>query len=176
MQPPSFPISFPIYFAHRLMVLYSHFSRIFYYFCNMNVQGFMAAMLAYDHWVATHPNASSDAKNEAYDIAQGKAFENWIYDNPNGSLEQYLSYIHQRQAYYNSPQYQLETLEHQISTQSKTIEYLRDEIEHLKRELRDTRSDNENLSHYNTVWCASTISLLLFVIVSSLLSTKNGRG
>ncbi len=131
----------------------------------MNVQGFIAAMLAYDHWVTTHPNASSDAKEEAYDIAQSKAFENWIYDNPNGTLEQYLSYIHKQQVYYNSPQYQLDALEYQISTQSETIEYLQDEMDHLKSELQDRQSDNETLSNYNSIWCASTISLLILVIV-----------
>lgn len=131
----------------------------------MNVHGFMAAMSAYDYWVATHPNASSNAKKEAYDIAQSKAFENWIYNNPKGSLEQYLSHIHQQQAYYNSPQYQLDALEYQVSTQSETIESLRNEIDNLKSELQDTQYDNEILSNYNTVWCVSTIFLLILSIV-----------
>ncbi len=131
----------------------------------MNVQGFIAAMSAYDYWVSTHPNASSNAKKEAYDIAQSKAFENWICNNPNGSLEQYISRIQQQQAYYNSPQYQLEALEYQISIQSETIKSLRDEIDNLKSELKDAQSDNEDLSHCNTVWCASTISLLILAIV-----------
>lgn len=131
----------------------------------MNVQGFIKAMSAYDHWVSTHPNASSNVQKEAYDIAQSKAFENWICDNPNGSLEQYIGHIHKQQAYYNSPQYQLDALEYQISVQSETIESLREEINNLKSELQDTQFDNEALSHYNTVWCASTISLLILTMV-----------
>lgn len=127
----------------------------------MNVQGFISAMSAYDSWKATHSNASATQLNEFFKIAQSDSFIDWIYNNPNGTLEQYVNLLYQQQAYYNSSQCQLDILENQVGNQRETIESLQDEVNDLKSELSYLQSENDNLSHYNIVWFSTTAILLV---------------
>ncbi len=138
----------------------------------MNVYAYIAAQEAYENWVSSNPNASTNTKKEAYDIAQSNAFEDWIYANPKGSLEQYMTLLRRQQTYHNSPQYQIDALEDQIISQEETIEYLQHEIKDMKEELSYLESENDDLSYYNNVWIVTSFIFLILTIVLSVVLYK----
>lgn len=138
----------------------------------MNVEAFMAAMSAYNAWETSHPDVSSEAKREAHNIALTKDFENRIFYNPSGTLEQYLNMQQQQQNYYNSPRYQIDVLAHKVRIQEETIEVLNRNIENLKSEFSSKVDENDILSHYNTIWSITAIFFISLTVVLSIMIYK----
>ncbi len=59
----------------------------------MNTHNFIEGTDAYRNWAMGNPNASYYEDNIAYEISRSQDFINWEYNNPNGTLSQYLNLL-----------------------------------------------------------------------------------
>ena len=97
----------------------------------------------YQQWCMAHLNASRKEDMLIQNLVQSSAFKNWLQQNPNGTVDQYLQALH---AYRQTPEYQLQELNSQIYYLNEEIEELNDEVSELKEEIeyKDGKIQGDN--------------------------------
>lgn len=113
-------------------------------------------------WMVTKTN---DEIEMALQLVKTQHFENWYKAHPQGTMDQYLSYRKQQAShYYNSPQYQLESLRDQLEELNNSIAELKEEIQEKNNEIDEL---NTSLNQANA--CVSfmgvvALCLLVFIL------------
>lgn len=120
----------------------------------------------YQDWSICHPRPSLSLDDYAYKVSNSQEFLKWISSNPNGTLDQYISILEQqKQAYYNSPQYQIRSLKSIIETKDNYIQDLDEQIKELKSELFDKAAEIRTYQTTNMITASISLALSIVVIV-----------
>ncbi len=137
----------------------------------MDVQGFIDATssYAYKQWMNADSHVAPWDYNEVIEIIQSSPFKQWQKNNPNGTIDQYYVYLRNRQAYQNSPQYQINNLEAQIENMSNEVKTLNRELSQYKEEISVKEDRISYLETYNSITLTTSFILM---IVSGVLFYK----
>lgn len=130
----------------------------------MNVQLFFEAsdypILQY--WII---DKKTDEIEMALRLVKTQHFHDWYKAHPEGTMDQYLSYRNQQiSAYYNSPQYQLESLRGQIEELNNNIEELKEEIQEKKEEIDDLNVSLNQANIRFSIIGIVALCLLIFIL------------
>jgi hypothetical protein len=137
----------------------------------MDVEGFINAETSstYKQWQATHKSASYEEEEHVIDIIMSQPFKDWLSANPNGTVDQYIAYCNQTNAYYNSPEYMLEQLQASVENLREDIRTIEDEKSQLTEELECVRESNAR----NTTFAICTsITTIIFLATTIFLLIK----
>ena len=116
-----------------------------------------------------HLNASRKEDMLIQNLVQSSAFKNWLQQNPNGTVDQYLQALH---AYRQTPEYQLQELNSQIYYLNEEIEELNDEVSELKEEIEYKDGKIQSLSSVNTALIVTSSVLFVAIIVLILVRKR----
>lgn len=90
---------------------------------------------------------SSSEIEMALRLVKTQHFADWYKTHPQGTMDQYLNYRNQQiAAYYNSPQYQLESLRNQLGTLQNQLDDLNNDIAELKEEIQEKNDEIDDLN------------------------------
>lgn len=127
----------------------------------MNIDLFLSSP-QYQQWKLTHPNASYQEDWHIQDLVQSTSFQNWLQNNPKGTVDQYLQAIRE---YKQSPEYQILELKSQIYYLNEDIEELNNEVSELKEEIEYKDEEIQSLSSANTALIVTSSVLFAAIIV-----------
>ena len=92
-------------------------------------------------------------------------FQDWYKAHPQGTMDQYLNYRNQQiAAYYNSPQYQLESLKNELEELNNNIENLREEIQEKDEEIDDLNTSLDQANLRVSILGVVALCLLVFIL------------
>jgi len=135
----------------------------------MNVDLFISSP-QYQQWCMSHLNASQKEHLQIQQLVQSSAFKNWLQQNPNGTVDQYLQALY---AYRQTPEYQLQELQSQVYYLNEEIEELNDEVSELKEEIEYKDGEIQSLSSANTALIVTSSVLFTAIIVLILFRKRS---
>ena len=135
----------------------------------MNVDAILNAGSIIDQWKNSPNHVAPWTESQVLQIVQTYDFQLWFRNNPNGIIDQYYVYLRNRQAYQNSPQYQINNLEAQIDNLSNEVKTLNRELSQYKEEISVKEDRISYLEAYNDITLTTSFILM---IVSCVLFYK----
>lgn len=135
----------------------------------MNIDAILDAGNIIDQWKNSKNHVAPWTESQVLEIVQTYDFQLWLQNNPNGTIDQYYVYLRNRQAYQNSPQYQINNLEAQIENMSNEIKTLNRELSQYKEEISVKEDRISYLETYNSITLTTSFILM---IVSGVLFYK----
>ena len=136
----------------------------------MNIDAILDAGSIIDQWKNSPNHVAPWTESQILEIVQTYDFQSWFHNNPNGTIDQYYVYLRNRQAYQNSPQYQINNLEAQIDNLSNEVKTLNRELSQYKEEISVKEDRISYLETYNSITLTTSFILM---IVSGVLFYKN---
>lgn len=101
----------------------------------------------------------------ALKLVKTSHFKNWYSSHPHGTMDQYLAYRDQQiTAYYNSPEYQIQSLQEQLGELNVNIQELTQEVKEKDNKIEELNSSLSQAKTFAFTFGVISLCLLLFIL------------
>ena len=124
----------------------------------------------YNEWCMMHLDASREEDFQIQKLVQSSAFKNWLQQNPDGTVDQYLQALH---AYRQTPEYQIRELQSEVYYLTEEVDELNNQVADLQEEIRIKNNEIQSLTSTNTGLLITSIFLFVATITLLVMRKKN---